>query len=1211
MLNSVKKLISLTILSVISFYSYADDIDIINTEKLTDTNVLFVMDLSGSMNWKLDEDKDAKGDAKDPSRLQVLRGAFQDIVSDTDFDGINIGLTMFSGDAQGGVGKGRAHGIVYPVSPITATPIDPATGLPSSPIAGYDAQTLLSKTSETPGFVHPGTSPNNSYMPAAGSMDTRQYLSAFSNDTTIWDAGGSTPIVDALFEAAIYFRGESVHFGRHIASDFRSAHPSTYSGELTENTTTVTPACTTANRITVAKGSGDPTESCVTNIVNETRNDMTGGANCVINSGRTATCAEGSTSCALGTNCALQAPTPLTRVCSSSHTTIASCMTANPSYHSCVENTNPGCTTDDEGQTVCNPTTTVICKEDVALYACDDIDNYTCDFPVETCTRCPDDIVNTTIDGDGIYKSPIVDACTKNGVILLSDGFPTSNNSADLVATKIGAGYANGCNSGSASGRCGPELAEFLANEDHADGSTSVPNIDGLQNVVTYTVGLALPPTSPASIYLKDIATSGDGSFVNANDRAELTEAFKQAITSISGKARTFSAPSYSVDTSTLLSHGNDVYVPVFDRYGVVWPGNLKKFQIDSDGVLVDVNGDPATDAQGALLNTARDSWATTDVSNAITGGGAANMLPKPKDRKLYTDAGVVSFPANLKSHKLEDGNSNITKDLLGDASMDNDYRKDLLKYISGENPDKTARFHMGDIIHSKPVQLVRADGSKTIFVGTNEGYLHAIDDADGSEIFAFMPEVLLSNIDKQYSSTISPQHIYGVDGPITLWIDERGSNVENYGNGKLDAGEEAYLFFGLRRGGNYYYAIDITKSDEPKLIWKTQLGTAGTVGDSWSQPVVAMLKQGSDTSEPNPVLVIGGGYSEDTNGDEVSGKGNAVYIVNAVDTDDPNGVPLGGVIWKSPTNTTYAPHGAVANAVPSRVRVLDIDRNGSIDRLYFGDTGGNIWRVDLNASYYDGNTSNDGNISEAKLYKIAELGSSGTDSVDRKFFEEPDVAVFRQAGKYVATIAIGSGDRTKPLDASVDDRFFVLYDKEVFIEPSATTSKITMDSGSGGLKASSAVTLSDLSDPDFRGWHKDLTSSDGEKVLASAVTYNNKVMFTTFGTTSITTSTNGCSTLNTNEARLYIMDLLLGVENINEVFSNDEILDKPQLYFGELKDKNTGNTCDTANGDKNCVRDVKICAGKKCLASGLPAQEAGIAQPETLPRVYWFDNEK
>ena len=1151
MVTLIKKLVSGLILLSLSVVAIADDIDILYQERLVDANVLFVMDLSGSMNWSLDDDSTASGSSSDPSRLQVLRGAFQDIVADTDFDDINIGLSAFSGDAQSGIGRGKAHGVNYPVAPIIGT----------------DAQVILSK----PGFTHPGSS----YMPAAGSNDTRQYLSLLSADTTIWDAGGSTPIVDALFEAARYFRGESVYWGRQVASDIRSAHPSTYIGSLSESTSAVTPACTAANRIPVTKGTGGATETCSTNYVSQTRASNFGGINCTTNTGNTTLCPVGVTSCGLGTNCTPETNT-YNRYCASNISTTAACQAAHPSWHSCSTYSSTSCTTNDEGVTTCTTSTRVRCKEDIALYRCDATDSYTCDFPVESCTKCPDDIITTTISGPATYKSPIVDECAKNGIILLSDGFPTENQSASLVTTMIGGSYANSCDTGSADGRCGPELAEFLANEDHADGSTSVPNINGIQNVVTFTVGLALPATSPASIYLSDIASKGKGGFINAGDRSELTAAFKQAIVGITGKARSFASPTYSVNTSTLLTHGEYVYLPVFDRANTVWPGNLKKYRL-VNGVLTDAEGNAAVDASGKLLASARDYWSAVASSDAIRSGGAANKID-PATRKIYTDNNNTGTSANLQVL-----NNSVDKVLLGNGSMSDSDRNNLIDFIRGEKLDGSSRNHMGDIIHSKPVQLHIAGGRNVIFAGSNEGYLHAINDADGTEAFAYMPSELLKNIDPQFNNTASPNHIYGVDSPITLWLDESASTIAaNIGNGILDSGEKAYLFFGLRRGGKSYFALEVTDPDNPALIWKNSYGSA----DSWSQPVLTQLMWKPNTA-PKPVLVFGGGYNEDATGFETAG-GNEVFIVDAL---------TGSQVWSTKVaeaDTSLAPD-AIADAVPSRVRVIDVDRNGSVERLYFGDTGGNLWRVDLNASNFNADTTDDNDISKATLHKFAELGGGGADN--RKFFEEPDVAIFRSGGKLVATVAIGSGDRAHPIDASVNDMFFLLYDREVLSLPTKIKIK------KGDLKDTASLSALDVAKNDFKGWYKTLTTTTGEKVLSTATTYQNKVLFTTFGTISVTPD--ACDPSNVNQARLYIMDLFLGTEEANISASSGEILGTPQIIFDSFE-ADDGSACVQGN----CIRRNFVRVGRTGPIA-LPPPPAGTTAPDSLPRVYWIDNEQ
>ncbi len=82
-------------------------------------------------------------------------------------------------------------------------------------------------------------------------------------------------------------------------------------------------------------------------------------------------------------------------------------------------------------------------------------------------------------------------------------------------------------------------------------------------------------------------------------------------------------------------------------------------------------------------------------------------------------------------------------------------------------------------------------------------------------------------------------------------------------------------------------------------------------LGHSWSQPVVAQLKWKPNTSL-KPVIVFGGGYNEDSDGDEIAG-GNAVFIRDALN---------GSHVW----STQVAEDAGLAtddieNAVPSRRR--------------------------------------------------------------------------------------------------------------------------------------------------------------------------------------------------------------------------------------------------------------------------------------------------
>lgn len=1149
---SLLKKISFSLVLIISSALFADDIDLISLEQTAyDANILMIMDASGSMDWNSNGGIADPLDPNNPSRMAILKNALTSVLNDPDLKDINIGLSSFAGDLSHSGYHQTAHGISYPVSPIDKS-----------------AQQVLD---QNPLFDHPG----NSFLPPTTStvQTSRSYLQTIANT---WTPHGGTPIVDALFEGALYFRGLPTNWGRHDPSKNRAAHPSTYVGLLEDTTSTTTGL--QCNDLPCEGDSCNDTKVCSATTDVLTCSTPTCGNVCVGPTTVKEECSEGVTSCGTGLNCVEGLQVEKDAICLTNDADL--CMEAAADEGRILFNCQS------ESETVCSTILGINqclevnyqqCKEKIRVSVCD-AESYECSTETNSCQHeiCEEVTTNTTVlTGDAVFVSPIKEECPANGIILLSDGAPTVNLSADLASTMMGSANSNNCDTGDDSGRCGVELASYLAN---GDNSTAVA---GVQKVNTFTLGMSLQNNPDAEIYLKNLAKSGGGEFINASSPDTLVAALKLAIDGVvSTRARSFTAPSYSVDTTNLLSHDGMVYIPVFDRKGVVWPGNLKKFVLEND-VLKDINGNVVTDSNGALLKTARDLWSSGTGDDAIRSGGAASNI-NPNNRNILTDNGasLLALNNNLSNSSFENMGVVIT----------DDEKQKLVTYIRGINPeDDTVRNHMGDIIHSKPIKLNRESGSATIFVGTNEGYLHAINDEDGNEQFAYMPEELLSNIHDQYHKNIRASgHIYGVDGPITLWIDDRSSSIDKRNNNILDSGERAYLFFGLRRGGKNYYALDVTNASNPTLVWKKSFGT----GDSWSQPVLEMLRWDEDTQdEPAPVLVFGGGYNDENN------NGNAVYVISALAEPD-TGIPAGGIVWSTDvaTNSTDS----IENGVPARIRTIDMDRNGSIDRLYFGDTGGNVWRVDLNAGDYSENESDKGDISKAKLYKLAELGGLG--DANRRFFEEPDVAIFRQAGSLVATIAIGSGDRTNPLESVINDKFFVLYDRELKGEPEDPI--LTLDL----LKDSDDVVFADIGNENFRGWKKTLDMTIGEKVLAPAITYQNKVLFTTFGSVSV--EPDACNPTNSTSASLYILDLISGETYTSVEVSNGEILGTPQIFFKGLSDGAGTGAC--VSGD--CTRKEVIRVGKAgpfALPSVGSFQEAGQADPTIIPRVYWIDNEQ
>jgi hypothetical protein len=1125
------------------------------------SNVMFILDLSGSMLWDLDSNT-APADSS-TERLAVMKTALNQVLSDPDLKNINIGLMGFSGISSSA--KDRAHGPTFPVVDVESPSFDSLFSNINFNPSDKDSASYLSVASQWNVLVAKfgwSISKKDSWIAkkkakfavgksgkvkaTSNQINAKEYIQLASS---IWGATGGTPIVDAFYEAALYFRGEEVDYGKYLPSDHRSAHPATYEGEIKREELAPKEVCSD--------------KTCYGDACNATKVCTDYDAGTYYGYCYNVTEAQ----------------------CLTSHSTWSNC--SYYPYESC-SNSCPDNEYDEFGS----------CLN--SLKTCVDKHYYRCDAPYDAGTDCKHtvckNVIDTIITGDPKYISPIKKECQSSTLILMSDGMPTLNATASKVNALIPTIYSNNCqNKGDSStggveysGRCGGELASYLHKEDQSS------SVSGKQTIETSTIGFALNGNAEAADYLKMLSKNGGGEFYNANDLDSLTASFKDALTGSSKKARLFTSPSFSVAPSKLLEHDSDVFLPVFNhKSSPLWSGNLKKFKLVK-GEIVDTSDVAATDENGTLRTDARDEWAVKIPEHAVEDGGAASLLDPTKRNLLTNTSGATLQTLNQ---------SNVTKTMLGDTAMDDDTQTALLNFIQGYDKDgTTARHHLGDIIHSKPV-VITYGTEKRVFIGSNEGFLHSFDAKTGEEKFAFMPQSLLKNIDVQYRNDSSDKHLSGVDGEITSWI-----NDVNH-NGQWDTGEEVILFFGLRRGGNAYYALDVSDpTKDPKLLWKIDdsITDFTELGQTWSTPILTQLRYGKDATL-RPVLIFGGGYNDRIDEQNtklrasatVTNKGTSVYIANAL---------TGAFIWRADASNSDMEY-----AVPGTIRALDMDRNGSVDRLYFGDMGGNIWRADLNAGDFEASPILH-DLSKAKLSKLAALGNN-TGSDLRKFFYEPDVAFFRHQGQFLLTIAVGSGYRSHPLNENIVNRFFVLRDQYVLRLPDASFKTIEETD----LLKAPVNSKQKLLDNTYYGWYRELDTILHEKVLATATTFMNRVIFTTFGKTAPVAVTAGsCDVVTNFQSRAYVIDLLRGGAVIdfdsgktgNEIstkVSNDEIVTTPQIIFGKIR--SSGGT-DCAKND--CNQTISMRVGKKNMPFIDTSTTGGNVDITTLlPKVFWREEEK
>lgn len=378
-------------------------------------------------------------------------------------------------------------------------------------------------------------------------------------------------------------------------------------------------------------------------------------------------------------------------------------------------------------------------------------------------------------------------------------------------------------------------------------------------------------------------AVNGRGQFVSAADPQAFANGLSAALAAITERTGSFSnvgANSTSVDGGTRVYQASYV--------SGVWTGELAAFAISNNSVVTS----PSWRASAGIPATGRRLFA------GDAAGTAAVAFPSGlSEARLtaLTRTGAGNFPVS--------GELNAAY-LAGDRS---------LEQVNGGNL-RNRNTLMGDIVTSSPAYVKDTD---TVYVGANDGMLHAINAANGTELFAYIPGgINWSN----FAGLSRPDyaHRYFVDGPIVV-------------SNRTQTPDKNILVGALGKGGKGLYALDVTSPSTfsaSSFKWEVRDG-GGLMGLVQSKPVIAKLNTGVTA------VITANGINSTT--------GQAALLVYNLDT--------GAQIAAINTGVGSAVvDDANSNGLTSAVG-WDADGNGTVDYVYGGDMLGNVWKFDLSGS--------------------------------------------------------------------------------------------------------------------------------------------------------------------------------------------------------------------------------------------------------------------
>jgi len=258
-----------------------------------------------------------------------------------------------------------------------------------------------------------------------------------------------------------------------------------------------------------------------------------------------------------------------------------------------------------------------------------------------------------------------------------------------------------------------------------------------------------------------------------------------------------------------------------------------------------------------------------------------------------------------------------------------------------------TANTVLGDTITARPVFVrnpnfsyvdavtpsyatfaaANANRASRVYVGANDGYLHAFDGATGNESWAYAPRFLLPAMYSLADTGYASQHRYYVDGSPEVF-DVFDSVATAW---------KTVLIGGLDGGGRGFYALDITDPVNPKGLWEfCNDSTLCAINDadlglSYGNPVV-----GKRSFDGKWVVVLTSGLNNVSPG---SGIGN-FYVLDVI---------TGAVLNKVSTGagTVGTPSGLMKISAFFDSPATD----ATFRYAYAGDQLGNVVRLDVSTN--------------------------------------------------------------------------------------------------------------------------------------------------------------------------------------------------------------------------------------------------------------------
>ncbi|MCB1644143.1 MAG: cadherin domain-containing protein [Pseudomonadales bacterium] len=576
-------------------------------------------------------------------------------------------------------------------------------------------------------------------------------------------------------------------------------------------------------------------------------------------------------------------------------------------------------------------------------------------------------------------------------------------------------------------------------------GVTGLIDDDPVDYTQSFTWGNPYSSSDRKIDDLRHAAYNGRGAYLDASSAKELADALIDAFEEFaqgSGAASAVSFNSQEIQEDTLIFRA--FYNTKINT------GNLIAQSLTDEGLVEE------------------PVWESAKVMDGVDAD----------DREILTfdrvnNVGIPFRPGNLNDDQKA---AFITDQGASDAQKNTEVTQ-RVNYLRGDTTNErpvgnfrerpAVEGRLGDIVHSTPVfvgapsrlgrdavpypqtdlytsfKASNESRDELIYVEANDGMVHGFSAEDGSEVFAFIPDNLMTGtFSRNITELLNYEYTHKFFMDVTPAINDVYMDADGDGNKEWTT----ILVGGHGAGAKAYFALNITDPSklteataEDVVMWEftdaddayptNSDGTPLTnddgsqrqdlqdtpqpvkdLGYSFSVPTLAMSNLEDDDGEKIWVSIFGNGYNS-TSG---IAKLYVLFLDGGVDgiwchpdmihNEILNGTMPAACVGKQDyvkINTGFGVEGGYPNGLGTP-RGIDIDGNGTVDYAYAGDTFGNFFRFDLTSTNYD-------DWSFTKIFEAAYTDSDG--NVTRQpITTQPIVTTHpTQSDGYIVIFATGS----------------------------------------------------------------------------------------------------------------------------------------------------------------------------------------------------------